>query len=90
LRAGSGFVQTDREGTVKAANSIALALAISLPGGRVGIAAEDAASTTHPAHHDHRVHHRIPAVREQARKERAHHRIPAVRDTSGAGASVNK
>ena len=74
---------------MKAANSIALALAISLAGGRVAIAAEDAASTTHPAHHDHRIHHRIPAVRDQARKEQAHHRIPAVRD-SGAGASVNK
>ena len=74
---------------MKAANAIAVALAISLAGGRVAIAAEDAASTTHPAHHDHRIHHRIPAVRDQARKEQAHHRIPAVRD-SGAGASVNK
>jgi hypothetical protein len=75
---------------VKAANSIALALAISLAGGRVAIAAEDAASTTHPAHHDHRIHHRIPAVREQAHKERAHHRIPAVRDTSSTAPAGNK
>jgi hypothetical protein len=49
---------------MKAANAVALALAISFAGGRVAIAAEDAASTTHPAHHDHRIHHRIPAVRD--------------------------
>ena len=75
---------------MKRSNAIALAIVLSFAGVRVAVAAEDAASTTHPAHHDHRVHHRIPAVRDQAHKERAHHRIPAVRDTSGAGGSVNK
>lgn len=59
---------------MKAANVIALALAVSFAGGRVAIAAEDAGSTANPAHHDHRIYHRIPAARE----------------TSGAGGSVNK
>ena len=75
---------------MKAANVVAVALAVSFAGGRVTIAAEDAASTAHPAHHDYRIHRRIPAVRKQAQKERAHHRIPALRDASGAGGSVTK
>jgi hypothetical protein len=74
---------------MKAAHVTMLAVAISFAIIRVA-AAQEAASTPPAAHHDHRIHHRIPAVRDQAKKERAHHRIPAVRDSSGAGAAVNK
>ena len=68
----------------------AFALAISLAGSRL-VNAEDAAPATQPVHADHRVHHRIPAVRDKAHKERSHHRIPAVRDfSSGASPAVKQ
>jgi hypothetical protein len=59
--------------------AIAMSLASSCPA-----EAQDPVSPTHPAaHHSQKVHHRIPAVRDQAREERAH-RVPAVRDTSSS------
>ena len=80
-----------REGTMRVFCVFAFALAISLAGSRLVNATEAAAPATHPAHKDHRVHHRIPAVRDKAHEERAHHRIPAVRDSSsGASPAVKQ